>query len=440
MHRITGCSAGGDAWTASGAQNFAPPDSVPKSWSGRPSRSNVKPGDSHLAPVMSRPLMQDEPAVDEDLARVPCAVVRGGTSKAIFVQPEHLPEDPERRDERILSLFGSPHPRQIEGLGGADPLTSKLAMIEPVPSDDRADVLYTFGQVRIDRPLVDYSINCGNISSAVGAYAIEEGFVDPVEPRTRVSIRNTNNDVMITNTVAVKDGRPRARGDFSISGVNRPGARVDVGFPRPGGELTGETFPLGRRTELTARGKTVEATLVDAAGTPSLFFAASDFGLEGSEMPDEMDGMSELHELLDEFRKQAAIASGMASDEVEADEMLVPGPTLVANPITHANYDGGTVSAEGVSLTIRLFLGTTTHKAYGGTSSISLGLASQTPGTVVHEHVARTFEDRHGRTKVVIGHPSGTMNSIVDHDGDEIHEVGYARTARRLMDGVAYVP
>ncbi len=402
--------------------------------------SNVKPRDSHMAPIMSRPKTEHTPAVDEELARVPCALVRGGTSKAIFVRPEHLPEDPERRDERILSLFGSPHPRQIEGLGGADPLTSKLAMIEPAPSEDWADVLYTFGQVRIDRPLVDYSINCGNISSAVGGYAIEEGFVDPEAPRTRVKIRNTNNDVRITNTVAVKEGRPRARGDFSISGVNRPGARVDVGFPRPGGELTGEPFPLGRCTELTARGKTVEATLVDAAGTPSLFFHASDFGLDGSEMPDEMDGMSDLHELLDEFRKQAALASGMASDEAEANEMLVPGPTLVADPVSHPNYDGGTVSGEAVSLTIRLFLGTTTHKAYGGTSSISLGLASQTPGTVVHEHVARMFENEYGRTSVVIGHPSGTMHSFVDHDGDEIHEVGYARTARRLMDGVAYVP
>ena len=207
-----------------------------------------------------------QPNVDEDLHRIPTVIMRGGTSKAVFVRGTDLPADPDRREEAILRLFGSPHPRQIDGLGGADPLTSKLAIIDVADDEDDADILYTFGQVSISEPAVDYTLNCGNISSAVGYYAIEEGLIEATEPVTRVTIRNTNNDSLLTNEIKVRDGQARVRGDFSISGVNRTGARVNVGFMYPGGEVTGETFPLGVQHEITtAAGKTVPVTVTDVS-------------------------------------------------------------------------------------------------------------------------------------------------------------------------------
>lgn len=394
--------------------------------------------------VSQRTTRQDRIVTDEMLA-IPTVIMRGGTSKAVFLRGEDLPDDPQRRDEIILRLFGSPHARQIDGLGGADPLTSKLAIIDVADEDDEADVLYTFGQVSITEPTVDYTLNCGNISSAVGYYAIEEGLVEPEEPMTRVTIRNTNNDSLLTNEIQVSEGQARVGGDFSISGVNRTGARVNVGFMRPGGEVTGETFPLGLQHEITTEaGKTVPVTVVDAAGTPSMFLRAADFGVEGTELPDELDARRELIEELLEIQEQAAVESGIKPNLEEAKKTHIPAPVLLAEPKAYTDLDGGHVDPENSSLIVRRFLGAYPsdchcHKAYAGTGTICLGVASQVEGTLVHEFVEREFEEPDGRKTVRIAHPSGTIDALIDLDeAGEVREVALARTARRLMDGTGY--
>ena len=168
-----------------------------------------------------------------------CTMMRGGTSKGIFLMEEDLPQDPSIRDRIIMAIFGSPDLRQIDGLGGADSLTSKLALISPSQEPDR-DINYTFGAVGIDKPFVDYSANCGNISSAVGPYAVDRGLVKAEEPFTIVRIYNTNTKKMIYSKVPVKKGKVVSDGNYAIDGVPGTGAKIELSFMDPGGATTGK--------------------------------------------------------------------------------------------------------------------------------------------------------------------------------------------------------
>ena len=170
-----------------------------------------------------------------EMERIPCVIMRSGTSKGIYLLSNDLPEDPETRDKVILSIFGSPDSRQIDGLGGADPLTSKLAIISVSDRED-ADIDYTFGQVEIKKPYVDYSSNCGNISAGVGPFTIQQGLVRAVEPVTTVRIYNTNTKKVFVAEVPVKNGKPQVKGGYKVDGVPGTGARIGInmaGTPRP---------------------------------------------------------------------------------------------------------------------------------------------------------------------------------------------------------------
>lgn len=173
-----------------------------------------------------------------------CAIVRGGTSKGVFIMRNELPADPALRDKAILAIYGSPDLRQIDGLGGADTLTSKLAIIGP-PTREGADVDCTFGQVSITDPFVDYGGNCGNISSAVGPFAIDMGLVEPVEPVTTVRIHMTNTGRILTAQVPVRNGKAAVEGDFAIDGVPGTGARITLDWSDVVGGITGRLLPTG---------------------------------------------------------------------------------------------------------------------------------------------------------------------------------------------------
>lgn len=204
----------------------------------------------------------------EEQKRIRTAIMRGGTSRALFVMRNELPADPAVRDRVILRLYGSPDVRQIDGLAGADPLTSKLAIIGP-PTRPDADVDYTFGQVSITDAFVDYAGNCGNISSAVGPYAIDEGLVDPVEPVTTVRIHQTNTQCILLAHVPVRNGKAAVEGDYHIDGVPGTGARIALDFADTEGSITGRLLPTGNpvdRLEVPGVGP-IELSLVDA-GTP----------------------------------------------------------------------------------------------------------------------------------------------------------------------------
>ena len=177
--------------------------------------------------------------------KIPCVVMRGGTSKALFFHDRDLPADMQKRDQIILSAFGSPDLRQIDGLGGANSSTSKVAIIKPSDRED-ADIDYTFGQVSVDLPVVGKTMNCGNISSAVGPFAVNEGLVPAVEPVTKVRIYNTNTHKIIVSHVPVKGGRAVTEGDFAIDGVPGTGARIKLEFVSPQGAVSGKALPTGK--------------------------------------------------------------------------------------------------------------------------------------------------------------------------------------------------
>ena len=367
-------------------------------------------------------------------ADIPFVLMRGGTSKAVFLRQGDLPSDRQERDRVILSLFGSPDPRQVDGLGGADILTSKLAIIGP-PSRADADLDYTFAQVSVSEPVVDYDINCGNISAAVGPYAVDEGLVPAVEPLTTVRIHNTNTGRILVAELPVAGGVAAVEGDFAIDGVPGTGAPVRLDWAATAGGATGALLPTGRVTdllELPGLGRSVETSIVDI-GNLSVFFRAEAAGMAGTEGPSDLT--AEALEAAVAVKEAAAALLGLPAGG------LVPVPVAVAEPAAYRSYaTGATVSAGELDLLARVVGGRppVLHKAFPGTVGVCTAVAAAVPGTVVALAARRT-----GGDAFVIGHPSGLLpvwaRVRAAAGGWEVEQAAYARTARRLAEGHAFV-
>ena len=363
---------------------------------------------------------------------LPFTLMRGGTSKAVFLRGADLPPPGPERDRTILALFGSPDPRQIDGLGGADILTSKLAIIDP-PSRPDVDLDYTFAQVSVSEPVVDYDIICGNISSAVGAYAVDEGMVEPAQPETTVRIYNTNTDRIFRAMVPVQDGRAVIEGDFSIDGVPGTGAAIALDLSGTFGSETGSLLPTGNPVDVlqTDRGE-VEASIVDLASL-GVFFHASAVGLDGTEGP---DGVTEEHvAAVVSIKEAASKLLGLAPDA------LTPIPAAVAAPRDYTAFGKGSeISAADIDLVARVVGGRPPmlHKAYPGASAACTAVAARIPGTIVAQIATGGDTDT-----LRIGHTSGVMAVgvavVADGDGWQVERASYARTARRLAEGRAFV-
>lgn len=378
---------------------------------------------------------------------VRCVIMRGGTSKAVFLKEADLPPDAAARDRAILAIFGSPDRRQIDGLGGADPLTSKLALIGPPRFDEpRAagtHLTYTFGQVEMEHPEIDWLSLCGNISAAVGAFAVREGMVRPDSPITAVRAYNTNLRRVLAIEVPVEDGQPQERGDYAVPGVPGSGARILIDFADTAGAATGALLPTGRpldRLEVPGHG-TVEASLVDI-GNAHVFVRARDVGLRGTETAAEIDRDAALRALLERVRGAAAERMGMvaAAGRSREDSPATPILGMVAPPADYRNdMAGETVPAAAVDLVSRLMFMQQAHKTYAGTSTVCTGVASKLPGTLVHE-AARP----RNRPEVRIGHPAGVIETeaVVDAgpSGPAVRRATLGRTARRILEGYVFVP
>jgi len=380
---------------------------------------------------------------------VRCVILRGGTSKGIYLKEADLPVDAGQREKMILSIFGSPDPRQIDGLGGADPLTSKVCIIGPPPSDipraEGAHLSYTFGQVEIDEPSVDLRSLCGNLTSGVGAFAIWEGIVEPVEPITTVRIYNTNLARMLVTEVPVKDGQPLEAGDFEIAGVPGTGAKIQVDFADTADASTGALLPTGNVVDkLNVPGLgVIETSMVDI-GNAHVFVRASDLGLTGAETAAEIDANTELCHTLERIRAEAGVVMGMIDDPETAAETspATPFVAMISAPQDYENTIAGTrVRAEDCDFLSRLMFMQQMHKTYAGTSTACTGIAARIPGTIVHE--ASRAETRN-RLEVRIGHPAGVIEteSLVDRepDGYTVRRATLGRTARRIMEGQVFVP
>lgn len=372
--------------------------------------------------------------------------MRGGTSKAVFLRESDLPQDEAERERTILAVFGSPDRRQINGLGGADPLTSKLALIGPPRLDDpRAQgthLSYTFGQVEIAHASVDWNSLCGNISAAVGAYAIYEGYAPAMGPITTVRVFNTNLNRILSVEVPTSGGHPVEDGDYVVAGVPGSGARIQVDFADTAGAATGALLPTGRpidRLEVPGYGL-IDVSLVDT-GNAHVFVRASDLGLVGNETAAEIDAQPKLRENLEQIRAAAAIRIGLVAPGRPAhlDSPATPLIAMVAPPMEYRNDLARTiVSASEVDLVSRLMFMQQMHKTYAATSTACTGVAAKIAGTIVHQMA------RPGGVVVRIGHPAGVIetDSIVAGTGANmsVGRATVARTARRILEGYVFLP
>lgn len=372
---------------------------------------------------------------------IPCTIMRGGTSKGIFLMENNLPQDPKERNRIILRVFGSPDRRQIDGLGGADLLTSKLAIIGP-PSRTGVDVDYTFGQISLTQAEVDYGSTCGNISSAVGPFAIDQGIVRATEPKTRVRIHALPWDRVITADVEVKEGKAAVEGDFAIDGVPGTGAKITMDWADMAGAQTGKLLPSGKVKErIDVKGVgALEVSIVDAPHV-TVYVRAKDIGMTGTESPVAIDGNKELVQRIEAVRRHVGAMFGMEEQWERYASPNLPIFIMVQAPTDYVNYSTGKpVKAADVDVLVKLYAAGMTHKAFGGTTIFGAGAAAKIEGTVIHEMLS---ERGHYSDAVRLGHPSGVALSEVvasrSNGGWKLDKALMWRTARRIMDGYVYV-
>ena len=370
-----------------------------------------------------------------------CAIVRGGTSKAVFILMNELPKEPSIRDAVIRAIYGSPDVRQIDGLGGADVLTSKLAIISPSSRSD-ADVNYTFGQVGIESEFIDYRGNCGNISSAVGPFAIDEGLIEPVEPITTVRIHLTNSNNILIAEVPVKNGKAMVDGDFRIDGCPGTGARITLDWSDTTGAITGNLLPTGNaRDVIGVDGKRYDISLVDA-GNPLVFIRAESLGMKGTESSDEIESDKALMATIEKIRGRAAVLCGLVVNPEEAAKKSPYNPffAIVSPPTDYKTYDGRDVRSGEIDLVSRLLFMLRVHKTYPVTGTVCTGAAVRIPDSIAWE-VLR--DDARRRLTVNIGHPGGIIPVETEAEiiggNPKFKRLGVYRTARRIMDGHVYV-
>ncbi len=375
---------------------------------------------------------------------IKCCIMRGGTSKAIFLLRNDLPSDEELRDKIIQRIFGAPDVREIDGLGGADALTSKLAIIGP-PTRKDCDIDYLFGQVNMVEPMIDYVGNCGNISSAVGPFAIDEGMVNAVEPVTTVRIHQVNTKSVIIAEVPVKGHKAEVEGNHAILGVPGTGAKIVLDFADSAGSITGKLLPTGHVIDvLQVEGiGEIEVSLVDA-GNPLVFLRAKDLGLTGAETPQEIDSDSQLLVKIEKIRSFAAEKIGVVDDWRKAtqERPYVPFVAICAPPVSYRDWiTGKPVDSNSIDLSIRLLFMQKMHKTFPVTGAICSVAAGMIPGTIANQ-VARPGIIENGALR--IGHPAGVMTptgKVEKKNGVFIlKKAKVDRTARCLMKGYAFIP
>lgn len=374
--------------------------------------------------------------------------MRGGTSKGVFFHAPDLPANPAERDRLLLRVIGSPDPygRQTDGMGGATSSTSKVALVAKSLRGD-CDVDYWFGAVSVDKPVIDWSGNCGNLSAAVGPFAISSGLVDaPAEGVATVHIWQANIGKQIVAHVPMADGAVQEEGDFTLDGVAFPAAEIRLEFMDPAADaepgVGGALFPTGQRVDhLHIPGVgAVEATLINA-GNPTVFIAAATLGLCGTELQGDVNGNANLLARAEAIRAGAAVAMGLAATAQEASDLRphTPKLALVASPATYTAADGRVVEAASIHLLARIFSMGQLHHAMTGTGAVALAVAAAIPGTLVHRVAPTGAEGR-----VCFGHPSGRLE--VGAQAQEVHgqwqvrKVLMSRSARRIMEGWVRVP
>jgi 2-methylaconitate isomerase len=374
----------------------------------------------------------------------PAVFMRGGTSKAVMFHAHDLPADRTAWDPIFLAAMGSPDPngRQLDGMGGGISSLSKICVLAPSSHED-ADIDYTFAQVLIREPHVDYKGNCGNMSSAVGPFAVDERLVRADRDSTTVRIFNTNTAKLIHATFPVRHGRARYDGTLQIPGVAGTGAAIKLDFLDPGGATTGVLLPTGNvvdRLDVPGIGP-IDVSMVDAANACA-FVRAADLGLSGTELPDALDAASEVLARLAAIRIQASIAMGIAQDAAKATAITsVPYIGFVSAAANALTLNKQLLAAEDMDFAARVISNGQPHRALPLTASLCLAVAARLEGSLVAEMLRQApASDQALR----IGMPSGVLTVAADVSQNEegkwlAHSGSFYRTARRLFDGRVYV-
>ncbi|MCB1644252.1 MAG: 2-methylaconitate cis-trans isomerase PrpF [Pseudomonadales bacterium] len=383
--------------------------------------------------------------------RIPATYIRGGTSKGVFFSLEEMPESTRvpgpARDALLLRVIGSPDPygKQTDGMGGATSSTSKTVILSKSSQPDH-DVDYLFGQVSIDQPFVDWSGNCGNLSAAVGPYAIAKGLVDPGRVPDNgiavVRIWQVNIGKTIVAHVPMTNGEPQETGDFELDGVTFPAAEVQIDFMDPADDEEGSSmFPTGNLVDdLEVPGVgTLKATMI-TAGIPTIFVNADEIGYTGTELQDAINGDDKALAMFETIRAWGAVRMGLINDVSEAaGRQHTPKVAFVAPPKSYVASSGKEVSSSDIDLLVRALSMGKLHHAMMGTAAVAIGAAAAIPGTLVN--LAAGGGDRNA---VRFGHPSGTLRvgaEAQQADGDWIvTKASMSRSARILMEGWVRVP
>lgn len=367
--------------------------------------------------------------------------MRGGTSKGCMFLKEDFPENREEWDSIFLQTMGSPDPKQIDGMGGTVSSNNKIVIVWK-SEEPGVDVEYLVGQVIVGKEQVDYKSNCGNMTAAVGPFAVEAGLVQVVEPITTVHLLNRNTDKYIDVTVPCENGTFAQDGDCHIAGVDGTAAELKVKFLNPAGAKTGKLLPTGNVLDvldIPGFGK-IEATILDVSN-PMVLVRAEDVNATGMELPEEVNSNAELCEVLEKVRGTAACMMGFAKDLKDATENspAVPKVGFITSPKSYTEIGGTQVNAEDMDICARVISVFKCHKACPLTSASSIAVAAALDGTMVKKIMGDGVDTENVR----IGHPSGIMTmcpEVVVKDGEaEVPAVAVQRTARRIMDGNVYV-
>ena len=348
--------------------------------------------------------------------KIPCLWMRGGTSKGAYFLAEDLPTNQALRDQALLQVMGSPDPRQIDGLGGGDTLSSKVAIVSRSTRDD-SDLDYLFAQVAVDQPIVDTSANCGNILSGVAPFAILRNLIETSDPETIVRIYNVNTSSRIHATVQTSGGQPQFAGEAAIDGVPGTAAPIQLDFQDVLGPLTGHVLPTGNTTDMF---EGVKVTCVDSAN-PVVLMHAEDVGESGHESPETLDADHPLLVKIEAIRKAASLKMGLG----DATDRVIPKVALLSPAV-----DGGSICS-------RYFTPAHCHAAHAITGAIAVAVATTIDGSVAAD---LEVDEQHGSRTVRIEHPSGHVDVILTlQDDGQVKSAGIIRTARPIMDGVVEI-
>ena len=373
--------------------------------------------------------------------RIKASFIRGGTSKGVFFRAGDLPGDPAQRDAILLRALGSPDPyqRQLDGLGGGLSSVSKAVVIGRSARDD-ADIDYTFAQVSVDEPLVDYAGTCGNLSAATGPFAIDERLIEAQDGEVVVRVFNTNTSKIFHARFDVADGESVVEGEQCIPGVSHAGGRVALEFLSPGGSMTGALLPTGNVADdiKLADGEVIRVSLIDATN-PIVMVNAADVGISATELPDALEAQSGWLARVEQIRLAAGVAMGLGETTADVPQ-AVPKIVLVAAPQDFRDIQGEQVVANQVDLCARAISMGRVHRALPLTLSMCLATACRIEGSVAAS-VTRPLAEG---ADVRIGNPSGVIAAGADvargDRGWEVARCRVIRTQRRLMEGSVLVP